>query len=97
MPAAIPVLKFEAASPLDYVLIWLGVSITMHAFPSTGDAQSMWDALQNPKTTVIAKLIGMPLIGLIYLGAIGSFIWVDLLYGVGVALLTPTVLIRLFV
>jgi len=46
-PAAIPVLKFEAGSPLDYVLIWLGVSIAMHAFPSTGDAATMRQALSR--------------------------------------------------
>jgi hypothetical protein len=38
-PASIQVLQFEAGTPLDYVLIWLGISIAMHAFPSTGDAK----------------------------------------------------------
>lgn len=26
---------------LDYFMIWLGVSIAMHSFPSTGDAKSI--------------------------------------------------------
>jgi hypothetical protein len=38
MPAALPVFTFNNATPLDYLLIYLGVSIAMHAFPSRGDA-----------------------------------------------------------
>src|SRR4051812_13728881 len=38
LPAAVQVYKFDAGNPLDYILIYLGVSIAMHAFPSTGDA-----------------------------------------------------------
>jgi hypothetical protein len=34
-PAAIPVIRFGAGDLLDYFLIWLGVSIAMHAIPST--------------------------------------------------------------
>ena len=44
-PAAIPVIKFGAGDLLDYFLIWLGVSIAMHAIPSTGDAKSMWQSV----------------------------------------------------
>jgi len=41
-PASLAALKFNDPDPLDLVLIWLGVSIAMHAFPSTGDARSLW-------------------------------------------------------
>ena len=34
LPAALPVFTFHTAGPLDYVLIYLGVSIAMHAFPA---------------------------------------------------------------
>ena len=37
VPASIQVLPFEAGSPLDCFLIGVGVSIAMHARPSTGD------------------------------------------------------------
>ncbi len=96
-PAAIPVIQFDAGDPLDYVLIWLGVSIAMHAFPSTGDARSIWQTLKTRKTSLLTKLIAVPLVSLIYLGAISSFVWLDLAYGMMVAMLLPNGLIWLMV
>jgi hypothetical protein len=96
-PAAIPAIQFEAGDPLDYVLLWLGVSIAMHAFPSTGDASSIWQTMKTRKTSLLTKLIATPLVLLIYLGAIGSMVWLDLAYGMLVAMLLPNVLIWLSV
>src|SRR4051812_18048352 len=36
LPAALPVFTFHNGTLLDYFLIYLGVSVAMHAFPSTG-------------------------------------------------------------
>jgi len=36
-----------------------------------------------------------PLVGLIYLCAIGSVVWLDFLYGMAVALLIPNILVSL--
>jgi hypothetical protein len=96
MPAAIPVLELNAGSPIDYVLIWLGVSIAMHSFPSTGDARSIWAALKSPGTTILTKAIATPIVAIIYLGAVGSFFWLDLAYGVALALGMPHLLAHLF-
>jgi hypothetical protein len=92
-PAAIPVIQFEAGNPLEYLLIWLGVSIAMHAFPSTGDAQAIRRTLKERKTSVLTKLIATPVVFIIYLGAAGSVFWLDLMYGVAVAMLLPNVVI----
>ncbi len=94
-PAGIPVLKLGSGDFLDYFLIWLGVSIAMHAFPSTGDAASIWKAIHRPDTNKIEKVIGIPIIGAIYIGSIGSMFWLDALYGVAVAGLLPNVLVSL--
>ncbi len=91
-PAVIPVLKFEAGTPLDYALIWLGVSIAMHAFPSTGDAASMRQSLAAHPSFLL-RLVGTPIIALIYLGALGSMFWLDALYGLFVAGLLPTLVV----
>ena len=96
-PAAIPVMQFDVGGPLDYLLIWLGVSIAMHAFPSTGDGESIWDALETRQTSLLTKLIGVPAIGVICLAALGSFVWLDLLYGLAVAMLLPKLAIWLSV
>jgi hypothetical protein len=96
LPSALRVFEFSgAASVFDGVLIWLGVSIAMHAIPSTGDAKSMWQAVSGNKAPVLAKLIVAPVVGLIFVLAIGSVIWFDLLYGVFVSLAMPRVLVAM--
>jgi hypothetical protein len=67
----------------------------MHAFPSRGDANVIWEAMKEESTPVWVKIIGYPVVGLIYLGALGSFFWLDLLYGIGVAVGLPNLLIYL--
>ena len=84
-PAAIPVLQFESRDILDLFLIWLGVSIAMHSFPSTGDAAVIWHSVTQKETPIWTKAIGYPVVGIIYLGALGSVFWLDVLYGLFIA------------
>lgn len=92
-PGAIPVIQFESGSPFDYFLIWLGVSIAMHAFPSTGDARSIWQAVHTPGTSPVARIFVTPVVGIIYLGALGSFFWLDAMYGLFMAMALPNLLV----
>ena len=96
LPAAIPILKFGSGSILDYFLIWLGVSIAMHSFPSTGDAESIWEAIKSDQTPTWLRLCTVPLVGLIYICALGSMVWLDFFYGIAVAMFIPNILIRLY-
>ena len=42
---AIPMhMDLDHLTPPQILLLWLGVSIAMHSFPSTGDARSIWRA-----------------------------------------------------
>lgn len=93
-PVAVPVIKFrEYANPLNLLLAWLGFSILMHAFPSTGDARNMVDhILKNQNVGLLPKILSAPVIGLIYLGAFGSVFWLDLVYAAAVAMLIPNLL-----
>jgi hypothetical protein len=94
MPAALHY-KFDTAGTMDFFLLYLGVSIAMHAFPSTGDASSLWDAvMKNNDGPVFIKIVVAPIVGLIYLGALGSFFWLDLFYGIGVAIGLPWLIIQ---
>lgn len=95
LPAAIPVIKFDVGAPLDYLLIWLGVSIAMHSFPSTVDAQGIWEAVKSKETSIPTKVLAAPIVGIIYLCAAGSVFWLDLIYGIAVAMFIPNVLIRM--
>jgi hypothetical protein len=96
LPGAIPVLQFESGTILDWFFVWLGVSIAMHAFPSTGDAKSIWQGVQSAETPVGVRIIAAPVVGIIYLGAVGSFFWLDALYGGGIAMLVPKLLVSIF-
>ena len=95
LPAALPVFAFHTAGPVDYVLIYLGVSIAMHAFPSRGDANVIWEAIRESDTPRWVRIVGYPIVGLIYIGSLGSFFWLDLLYGIGVAIGFPNLIIWL--
>ncbi len=95
LPAAMPFFEFNNPGPLDYVLIYLGVSIAMHAFPSTGDANSIWSMLKEEGTSFWVKVIAYPVVGLIYIGSLGSFFWLDFLYGVAVVVGLPHLIINL--
>lgn len=77
----------------SYLLYWLGVSILMHAFPSTGDARALVESvLKNKEVGLLAKIVTAPFIGLIYLGAFGSMIWLDLVYGICMSMVLPKLL-----
>lgn len=93
-PVAVPILKFREYTNLpNLVLAWLGFSILMHAFPSTGDAGNMVrQILKNKNVGIFPKILAAPVIGLIYAGAIGSIFWLDLVYAAAVAMLIPNLL-----
>ncbi|QUH29968.1 metalloprotease family protein [Vallitalea guaymasensis] len=95
MSAAIPVLRFNSGDFLDFFLIWLGISIAMHAFPSRGDANNIWELIKSNETNWLTKIICFPIVVLIYIGALGSVVWLDLLYGMAVALLIPNLLLKI--
>lgn len=94
-PAAIHVDILSAAGPLDYFLLWLGISIAMHAFPSTGDAKSIRDALDEPGVSKFDKAFAYPIVGVIYLGSLASMFWLDAAYGACVVFAAPKIVISL--
>ncbi len=97
MPASVQILKFKDYSNILYLfLTWLGVSIVMHSFPSIGDAKSIWNHLWSGNTNFLVKLIGTPIVGIIFLLSLGSIVWLDLLFGIGVAMFIPNLLIEIF-
>ena len=73
----------------------LGALIAMHAFPSTGDAKNIWASVTAKETPIGIKIIGIPTVGLIYLGAAGSVLWLDLIYGVAISGAIPFLMIKM--
>ena len=90
-PAAIDLIIFkDYSNPLNLLLGWIGFSTLMHAFPSTGDAKVLVNnILKNKNVNVLVKLIVAPVIGLIYVGAIGSVVWLDAIYAAAIAMIIP--------
>jgi len=97
LPVSTEIILFKNyTSILSLILAWLGISILMHSFPSTGDAQAMTESiLKNQNVNIFVKILVAPVIGLIYLGAIGSIFWLDLIYALGVGLLLPKLIVML--
>jgi hypothetical protein len=74
------------------IFYWLAISIAMHSFPSTGDAKSIWTAIWQKGAPIFPRVVGVPLVTIIFLGAIGSVFWLDLVYGVCLVLAVPEML-----
>lgn len=72
---------------------WLSFSIAMHSFPSIGDAESIWSAIWQRGTPISARILGVPLVTLIFLGAVGSIFWLNAFYAGIVVILIPYKLI----
>lgn len=89
-------MNIDYSNPLNLILGWLGISILMHSFPSTGDAKVMVARiLKNPDVSILWKVLAAPFIGIIYVFSIGSMFWLDLIYAMAMGLLLPELLVRI--
>lgn len=94
-PAFVPVRVFNRPDPVSYVLLWLGISIGMHAFPSTHDAKNVWRlARQQVRTLNPLVLLSFPLVVAIYAANILSVVWFDYFYGFALGILLPEFLFQ---
>ena len=93
LPAYMPVKFFDLDHPLSYFLIWLGVSIGMHAIPSNQDADNVFQqAKQQVKNKNIMAILSFPLVGLIYVFNVLRIVWADLIYGVAIGIGIPSLI-----
>jgi hypothetical protein len=75
---------------VTYFLLWLGVSIGMHAFPSTVDAQQIWQSARAEvaKRNLLA-LLAFPFVILVFIANLLRVIWFDALYGFFIGVIVP--------
>jgi len=93
--AFLPVWELKVFDPLAYFFYWLGLSIGMHAFPSTGDLSNLWElAPEKAKKGNILAILSFPLIGLLYILNFARVVWADLGYGIAIGILGPIALFR---
>lgn len=93
-PAFLPMYTFGVTSLPSYFLLWLGISIGMHAFPSFGDGRALYrHARKAASSGNILAIVSIPLVALIYLANIGNVFWLDYLYGVAIGLGLPALIL----
>ena len=93
--AFLPVWELKVFDPLAYFFYWLGLSIGMHAFPSTGDLSNMWKlAPQQAKRGNLLAILSLPLVALLYVLNFARMVWADLGYGIAVGILAPIAVFR---
>lgn len=91
LPAYMPIKFFNIEHPLSYFLIWLGVSIGMHAIPSNQDANNVFQqAKENMKSKNILAILSFPIVGFIYVFNVLRFLWADLIYGIAIGIGIPS-------
>lgn len=89
-PAFVPVRVFDRPDPISYFLLWLGLSIGMHAFPSTQDAKVLWHYARKAAASFHPlAILSFPLVVVICVANIGSIFWLDLIYGAAIGLGLP--------
>ncbi|HEX8173093.1 MAG TPA: metalloprotease family protein [Thermoanaerobaculia bacterium] len=94
LPAMAPVRLFDQTDPLSMFLLWLGVSIGAHAFPSNHDAQNVWKlAKVEAKRRNVLAMLSMPFVVAIFIANVLSIVWFDVIYGFGIGVALPAVIL----
>lgn len=72
---------------------WCSFSLALHAFPSSGDADALWADVKNPQIGILAKLLLLPVVGIIRLAQRGTRYWLDILFALTIVGLPPVLLL----
>ncbi|QEM69369.1 DUF3267 domain-containing protein [Geobacter sp. FeAm09] len=83
----------EFRDPAVLAGAWLGFSIALHAFPSSGDGDALWRDVTSPHMGFPGKLLLVPAVGLIRLCQAGTAIWLDALFATVLVALPPLLLV----
>jgi hypothetical protein len=89
------ILKVADTSIASRVLIWVGVSMGMHAFPSNVDMANFSALVQQTGTRGLAYFTGKFFSGLFALANALRFFWFDAIYAIAVASLLPWLVLGL--
>ena len=94
-PAFMPVRMFHIDHMLSYALLWLGVSIGMHAFPSNHDAMCLFHHAKKAAAALNPlALLSFPLVVLIMAANALSVVWADYFYGLFLGLGLPELVLK---
>jgi hypothetical protein len=97
-PAIAPYSFFNVTDPLSMVLMWLGISIGAHAFPSNHDAKNVWQmAKVAAKSGNVLALISFPIVVVLFVANLLRFFWADFIYAFGIGFVLPGMLLKMVV
>jgi len=86
---------YELRDILVILAVWCSFSFALHAFPSSGDGDALWDDVRSPDISLLAKLLLVPVVAVIRLALLGNRIWLDAMFAVAIVALPPTLLLVL--
>jgi len=93
--AFLPVWELKVFDPLAYFFYWLGLSIGMHAFPSTTDLSHLWASAPGlAKKGNLLAIVSLPLAAVLVVLNYARVIWADLGYGIAVGVLGPIAIFK---
>jgi hypothetical protein len=93
-PLYIPMQVFNVNEPFTWFMMWLGVSIGMHAFPSIQDANNVWaEAKTAAKAGDWLARVSLPLVVALWAANFLRFFWIDYAYGLALAVWLPSKLL----
>lgn len=89
--AVIPILILEEdpVQPVSFLLMWVGLSIGMHAIPSTQDGKSFQEQVQDGSGNMLLRLFAWVLVAFLWIANLLRLIWFDAIYAVSVAFILP--------
>lgn len=89
--AVIPILILDETppAPAHLLLMWVGLSIGMHAFPSTQDGRSFLDQTRDGEGNFLILGLAWVLVALLWVANLLRVVWFDAIYAVGIAFLLP--------
>lgn len=93
--AFLPVWELQVSDPLAYFFYWLGISIGMHAFPSTQDMKGMWRLMPEAASKMNPlAVISYPVVAIVYVMNFARIAWADLAYSLTIGIVAPLAVFR---
>ena len=86
------ILKDSQASWVSGLLLWVGISVGMHAFPSNQDASSFVDMVRERRGSGIWPVLAQLFAAVLTVVNALRFVWIDLIYAILLVVLLPLAL-----
>lgn len=83
------ILKEQKYSGIFLILLWIGISIGMHAFPSDEDMKSFAETVKDTKGLGILLILAIFFSILLRIANALRVVWFDAIYAIAVSLLLP--------